>query len=65
MNIDDRVRSSQKSSDPIGQVIQGIPVLGEDDQLVPCPFGIEHLAVFLEELREFLPFLVLAAAADF
>ena len=61
---DDRLGPPEQGADPLGQVVQGVAVLGEDDELAAVPVGVEHLGVVLEQSREFVPFAVGAGLAD-
>ena len=65
VNGDERLGSAEKRAEPLGQVVQRVAVLGEDDHLSPVAMRIKHLGVVLEEGRQFLPLLVRSAAADF
>ena len=64
VNGDERLGSAKESAEPLGQIVQRIAVLGEDDHLAAMALRIEHLGVVLQERRKLLPFLVCSAAAD-
>ena len=49
MNGDERLGSAEERTEPLGQVVQRVAVLAEDDHLSPVALSIEHLGVVLEE----------------
>ena len=53
-----------KRPDSLGEVIQRVAMLGEDDELAAMPVGVEHLGVVLEKLRKLVPFAVGAGLPD-
>src|SRR3990172_3146711 len=56
--------SSEEGSDALGQVIERVPVLGEDDQLPSRSPRIEHLLLLLQELRELVPLAIRPRSPD-
>jgi len=56
---DNRVGITQHAGDLPMEIIQGIAVLGKDDQLALAAAGIAHGRVVLQEAGEFFPFAIL------
>ena len=46
------------------QIVQGVAMFGEDDQLATMAVGIEHLRMILQQPGELFPFLVRSAATN-
>jgi len=55
VNGDEGLGPADESPDSIGEIIQGVAVLGEDDELPAMAVGVEHLRVVLEQPGEFIP----------
>ena len=51
VDIDHGLGSSQERANAAGEIGQGIPMLGEDDQFPPLPFGAEHGRFVLQQPR--------------
>ena len=60
---DHGLRPAEHDADLLDQVVERVPVLGEDDQLATVTVHVEHLAVVLQQARELLPLLVAAGDA--
>jgi len=58
VNRDDRLGLAEERADPLGQVVQGVAVLGEDDEFAAVPGGVEHFRVVLEQAGQLVPFLI-------
>ncbi|MNZ54650.1 hypothetical protein D3C78_725570 [compost metagenome] len=57
---DHRIRVAKHVADAGHQVVQGVAVLGEDDQLATAAAAGEHLRGILQQAGQLFPFLVLA-----
>ncbi|OQA04802.1 MAG: hypothetical protein BWY66_02867 [bacterium ADurb.Bin374] len=55
---DDGAGVAEQAADFHGQVVQGVAVFGENDELPLAPFPVMHLGGVLEEVRQFFPFAV-------
>ncbi len=64
VNGHDRIVAAQNASDLLMEVVQRVAVLGEDDQLALPPGGVSHFGCVLQDLRELVPFAVLARRDD-
>ena len=51
VNDDDGFRSPDERPNPLGEVIQRVAMLGEDDELAAMPIGVEHFGVVLQKPR--------------
>ena len=61
---DDGVLVAKHAGDLLVQIVQGVAMLGEDDQLALPAGSVAHFGVVLEDPREFLPFAVLPGGDD-
>jgi hypothetical protein len=52
---DDRLGTAEERADPLDEVVEGVAVFGEDDELAPAPRGVLHLGFVLEQPRELGP----------
>ena len=64
VNDDDGLGAADEGANPLGQVVQRVAMLGEDDELAAMPVGVEHLGVVLEQPGELVPFAVGAGLPD-
>src|SRR5208337_1747247 len=55
MNDDDCLGPSNECSYAFGKIVQGVAMLGEDDELAPMPVGVEHRRVVLQEPGQLIP----------
>ena len=55
VNDDDGLGPSDECPDPLGEIIQRVAMLGEDDELAAMPVGVEHLRVVLQEPGQLIP----------
>ena len=56
---DDGVGIAEHAGNLLVQVVQGVAVLGEDDELAQAAAGIAHGGIVLQDAGEFVPFAVL------
>ena len=61
---DDGFWLAQIGAQLVDEVVEGVAVLGEDDQLPPCAARLDHLGRFREQTEEFRPLLVDLGLAD-
>src|SRR5205814_2146085 len=64
---DDRLRLADERAHALRDVVQGVAVLGEDDELAAVPVGVEHepaLAVALQDAAQLVPLAVLVAGTQ-
>ncbi len=64
VNHDDGVMAAKYTGDFLVQVVQGVAVLAEDDDLAHPPACIVHLGFVLEDAREFVPLAILAGGDE-
>ena len=57
---DHRSVAAQRVADAQQQVVEGVAVLGEDDQLAAATLGGEHFGLVLQQAGELLPFAIAA-----
>lgn len=51
VNGDHRFRLAQQVPHSVSQIVEGISMFGEDNQLAPMSAGIKHLPLILQEFR--------------
>ncbi len=51
-------RPAKKRTDAILEVVQGIAVFGEDNELAAVPMRVEHFRLVLQQLGKLVPFAV-------
>lgn len=61
VNRDDRLGTAEQAPQPLDEIVQGVAMLGEDDQLAAPALCVEHVLLFREEIGELLPLAVRAA----
>ena len=61
---DDRLGPAEQRAELVDEVVEGVAVLGEDDQLPPLAGGVEHLGCGLQELDSSSHLRVGARVAD-
>ena len=49
MNRDQRFRCAEECAEPLGQVVQRVAVLAEDDHLAAVAVRVEHFGLVLED----------------
>lgn len=59
VNGRDGLGRAENAGDPPLQIVQRVPMLGEDDHLALAAIGIAHVGIVLEDLRKFIPLPVL------
>ena len=64
MDGNDRLILPKEGPDLISQVIQGVPMLRKDDQLLQLTALIFEERIILQDGRQFIPLLVQPAVAD-
>ena len=64
VNDDDRLGPSEECPDALGQIVQRVAMLGEDDELAPMPVGVEHLRVVLQEPGQLIPLAIGSGLPD-
>ncbi len=61
INMNDVLITAKKGSDTFAQIVQGVAVLGENNQFASFAPRPHHLFIILQDGRQLLPFLIQAA----
>ena len=64
MDRDNCLRPANQGCDLVDQIIQGVSMLSEDDELSSVPSSVEHLGIILQELRQLIPLAIFATAPN-
>ena len=64
VNDDDGLRPAEQCPNLLGEIVQRVAVLGEDDEFPAMPVGVEHFGVVLQQLGKLVPFAVGAGLPD-